>query len=452
VSAVDLLELARGVAGAAAPGEQVEAYVMRTRETDIEVFRGEIESLAVAGVQGVGIRVVRDHRQGFAWAGTFDADVVAETLAEARDNATFAEPDEWSGLASLDDVGSATVPDLDLWREDLLSVTTDEKVRYTIDLDARVAGADPRIREVESTSYGDGLVEAAIASSAGVEASVRRTVCSAGSSALAEDEGRTQTGYGFSVGRAFSDLDADQIVAMATERALRLLGARQQKGRRLAVVLDPLVTASFLGVLAAAFNGESMLKGRSLFLDRVGEAVGAPIVDLVDDPTDPLMPGATTHDAEGVPCRRNPLVSAGVLHGFLHNSATARRAGTATTGSATRAGYTSTPGVGVRALQLAPGARGHEEIIASLPDALYVQSVSGLHSGTNPISGDFSVGAEGLMVRDGAFAEPVREVTIASTLPRMLLDIAEIGSDVTVLGGSAAGVTLVVSEMTMSGA
>jgi PmbA protein len=416
------------------------------------VFRGEIESLAVAGVQGVGVRVITDHRQGFAWAGTFDSDVIAETLTEARDNATFAEADEWSGLASTDDAASAPVPDLDLWREELLSVSTDEKVRYAIELDARVAGADPRIREVESTSYGDGLIEAAIASSAGVEAAVRRTVCSAGSSALAEADGQTQSGYGFSVGRSFADLDADHIVAMATERALRLLGARQPKGRRLAVVLDPFVTAQFLGVLSAAFNGESMLKGRSLFLDRVGEVVAAPIVHLDDDPTDPLMPGATTHDAEGVPVRRNALVSAGVLQGFLHNTATARRAGTRTTGSATRAGYTSTPGVGVRALKLEPGARGHEEIIASLPDALYVQSVSGMHSGTNPISGDFSVGAEGLMVRDGVLAEPVREVTIASTVPRMLLDITEIGSDVTLAGGATAGVTLVLSDMTMSGA
>jgi PmbA protein len=269
---------------------------------------------------------------------------------------------------------------------------------------------------------------------------------------MAEADGQTQTGYGFSVGRTFTDLDADQIVAMATERALRLLGARQPKSRRLAVVLDPLVTAQFLGVLSAAFNGESMLKGRSLFLDRVGEQVAAPIVQIADDPTDAMMPGATTHDAEGVPCRRNALVAAGVLQGFLHNSATARRAGTATTGSAARGGYTSTPGVGIRALSLEPGARSPDDIIASLPDALYVQSVSGLHSGTNPISGDFSVGAEGLVVRDGALAEPVREITIASTLPRMLLDIAEIGSDVTALGGSTAGVTLVVSEMTMSGA
>jgi PmbA protein len=449
---VDLLELVKGVVGAGRPGEQVEAYAMRTRETDIDVFRGEIDSLAVAGVQGVGIRVINDHRQGFAWAGTFAPDVITETLHEARDNATFAEPDEWSGLASLDDVASATAPELDLWREDLLSVTTDEKVRYALELEARVAAADPRIREVESTSYGDGLVEAAIASSAGVEAKFRRTVCSASSAALAEADGQTESGYGFSIGRTFADLDADRIVAMATERALRLLGAQPLKSRRITVVLDPLVTASFLGVLAAAFNGESMLKGRSLFLDRAGEMVASPLVTLSDDPTNVEMPGANTHDAEGVPCRRNALISGGVLEGFLHNTATARRAGTRTTGSATRAGYTSTPGVGVRALRLEPGSRGPDEIIASLPDALYVQSVSGLHSGTNPISGDFSVGAEGLVVRDGAFAEPVREVTIASTLPRMLLDISEIGSDVTPLGGSAAGVTLVVAEMTLSGA
>ena len=151
-------------------------------------------------------------------------------------------------------------------------------------------------------------------------------------------------------------------------------------------------------------------------------------------------------------CPRDPprSIDAGVLRGFLQNVYTGRRSGAGTTGSAVR-GYTSTPGVGVRALRLEPGDRTPEQIMASVPEALYVQSVSGLHSGTNPISGDFSVGAEGLMVRGGDFAEPVREVTIASTLQRMLLDIAEIGADLTFLPGSVAGVTVLLSEMTLSG-
>ena len=448
---VDLLALCRGIAASAAPGEEIEAFAVRTRETDIEVFGGHVESLSVAGIDGVGVRVVANGRQGFAWAGSLDDDVVRDTVADARDNATFAEPDEWSGLATEADVARVERARLDLWRDDLLAVPTEAKVAFALELDRVLGAADARLRAVESASYGDGAVETALANSHGIEASLRRTVCSASASALAGEGDRTQSGYGFSVGRTFDELNLDAIVAMAVERTTRLLGARQVPGRRLAVILDPLVTASFLGVLSAAFNGESMLKGRSLFQGREGEQIAAPGVRLVDDPTDPTMMGATPHDAEGVPCRRNELVAGGVLQRFLHNTATARRAGCATTGSATRGGFKSTPGVGIRALALESGPKSPAQILADAGDALYVQSVSGLHSGTNPISGDFSVGAEGLVVRDGAFAEPVREVTIASTLPRMLLDIVDIGSDLTRLPGSTAGQTVLIAEMTMSG-
>jgi PmbA protein len=194
-----------------------------------------------------------------------------------------------------------------------------------------------------------------------------------------------------------------------------------------------------------------MLKNRSLFIGREGEQVAAAAVTLHEDPTLPDALGASGHDAEGVPTRRVDLITDGRLLGFLQNTYTGRRSGGATTGSAVRGGFKSTPGVGARALYLKPGTLGPEEIIASVPSALYVQSVSGLHSGTNPVSGDFSVGAEGLLLRDGEFTEPVREVTVASTLQRILLDVGEVGSDLTWLPGGGAGMTLLVTEMTMSG-
>ena len=188
-----------------------------------------------------------------------------------------------------------------------------------------------------------------------------------------------------------------------------------------------------------------------MFVGREGEEVAAPGVTLVDDPTIPDALGAASHDAEGVPTRRVDLIVDGRLLGFLHNTYTGRRSG----GGDDRLG-------GARRLQVdargrrpgaAPGAR-HARARRDPgvgAEALYVQSVSGLHSGTNPVSGDFSVGAEGLMVRGGEFAEPVREVTIASTLQRMLLDVVEVGSDLTWLPGGGAGLTLLVTEMTMSG-
>ena len=450
MSDADLLDIARRVAGAARPDEQVEAYVVRSRDTDVEVFGGEVESLTTAVVEGVGVRVIADQRQGYAWAGSLDADVVDDTLQDARDNAKFGEPDEWYALPGPSDVNGGAKASLDLWRDELLAVTTDEKVAIALDLERATKAADARIRNVESSSYGDSQSEAAIANSLGVEATTRRTSCGASSVAIADDGTGPQTGYGYVAGRALADLDLDSVPRDAATRACRLLGARPIAGRRIPIILDPLVTRSVLGVLSSAFNGESVLKGRSLFAGRAGEPIGAPVVTVLDDPTDPRASSASLYDSEGVPTRANTLIDAGVLRGFLHNVYTGRRSGAGTTGSAVR-GFTSTPGVGVRALRLEPGALSAEAIMAAVPEALYVQSVSGLHSGTNPISGDFSVGAEGLMVRGGDFAEPVREVTIASTLQRMLLDIAEVGDDLTFLPGAVAGMTVLLSEMTVSG-
>jgi PmbA protein len=393
--------------------------------------------------------VLRDGRQGYAWAGALDPALLDDALSEARDNARFAAPDPWLGLPTPDEA-AAPPARLDLWRDDLASVTTNAKVDLTLALEAATASADPRVRGVESADYHDAAIEAAVASSLGVEAATRRTACSCSATALARAGDETRTGFGFSVGRSVDELDVDAAARDAATRATRLLGAVQPRTQRLPVVLDPLVTASLLAVIGAALNGEAVLKGRSMFAGRDGEQVAAPVVTLVDDPTDPRARGATTHDAEGVPTRRTPLLDAGTLTGFLHNVYTGRRSGAGTTGAAVR-DLGSPPGVGARALALTPGDRTPDAIVASLPAALYVQTVSGLHSGTSPVSGDFSVGAVGLMVRDGAFAEPVREVTVASTLQRMLLDVVEVGADLTWLPGSAAGATVLIHEMQVSG-
>jgi PmbA protein len=184
----------------------------------------------------------------------------------------------------------------------------------------------------------------------------------------------------------------------------------------------------------------------------LSEQVAAPGVTLVDDPTNPLAYTATDVDGEGLAARRNVLLDDGVLKQFVHSSYSARRAGVTSTGNAMRGGYSGGTGVGCLALQLVPGTRMQDEIIASIEDGLLVDSVSGLHSGVNAVSGDFSTGASGMLITNGALGAPVREFTIASTLQRMLLDVAEVGADVDWLPMRAAGVSLVIHDVTMSGA
>ena len=414
-------------------------------------FEGDVESLATAEIEGVGVRVIVDQRQGYAWAGSLDPDVVAETVADARDNAGFGARDEFYGLASPDDYQDIEATELDLWREELLTVPTAEKVALAIELEAATKALDPRIRGLRSASYGDAAAESAVVNSLGVEVVTRRTVCSCSAFAMAGDGNETQTGGGFSMSRAFAELDLEKAAHDAADRAVRLLGATQPASRRLPVVLDPQVTRSLVSLIGSALSAESIQKGRSMFVGREGEDVAAPNITLVDDPTLVDAFGAASHDAEGVPTRRLELIGSGRLDAFLHNVYTARRGRTVSTGSAVRGGFKSPPGVGARALHLVPGQLTAEEILASVPEALFVQSVSGLHSGTNTVSGDFSVGAEGLMVRGGEFAEPVREITIASTLQRMLHDIVHVGADLEWLPGGAAGMTVLLGEMSVAG-
>ncbi len=269
---------------------------------------------------------------------------------------------------------------------------------------------------------------------------------------MASDGADTQTGFGFSVGRHPDDLDIDSAASDAVNRATRMLGAVKPDSERVTVVLDPFVTAQFLAVIASTLGGESVMKGRSLFADRVGEQVAADIVTFVDDPTNPAAFTASALDGEGLATRRNAFIDGGVLTGFAHNAYTGRALATESNGCAVRGGFKSRPGAGCAAVSLAPGSSTQRELLAQVGDGVLVQSVSGLHSGVNPISGDFSTGAEGLRIRGGATAEPLREFTIASTLLRMLADVSAVGSDLEWLPMSAAGVSLVIGDVTVSGA
>ena len=445
----ELLQLARSVVERAQPGEQVEAYVSRDAETSVRIYEGQIEQLISAQSEGNGVRVIRDGRVGFAYAGLLDGTVIDDVLAEARDNASFGTFDEHQGLAEPDGV---PIPDLDLYREELASFPTDRKIDLAMELERAVRASDPRIAGIEQAEYFDTLFNGAIVTTTGIRNAGRETACYLSTYAMAEQDGETQTGFGFSVGREPGVLDVAKTAADAGQRATRLLGATKPASERVTVVLDPWVTAQFLGILGFTLSGDSVLKGRSFFADRLGDEVASPVFTLVDDPTDTAAFTATDTDGEGLATRRNVLVQDGVLQQFVHNAYTARRAGTVSTGSAVRGGFKSTPGVGTQAVSLAPGRQSQAELLAMVGEGLLIQDVAGLHSGVNPISGDFSTGAEGLRIRGGALAEPVREFTIASTLQKMLRDVAAVGNDLEWLPMSAAGVSLVIHDVTVSGA
>ncbi|HEX6263201.1 MAG TPA: TldD/PmbA family protein [Actinomycetota bacterium] len=446
----DLGDLCEVAVGAAESGEAVEAYAGQSRRTEVKARGGEVDSLARSETRGIGVRVIADGRLGYAWAADPDRDEIAGLVASAREAARHAASDEANVLPEAE----AAEPLPGLFREAQASLGSERKVELALELDHASTSSHPDVRKVEEVIYADVVSRVAIASTAGVQAERTRTDCWCMVSALAERDGETQSGFSFAVARELDELDWRGAAAEAAERGARLLGATKPSTERLPVVLDPWAASSFLGVLAGALSAEEVQKGRSLFAGKVGDSVGAGILTLVDDGRLPDGPGSTPFDDEGVPTGRTPLIEAGVLRGFLHNAQTAARGGTRSTGNAGRAGYRSVPGVSPANLVVEPGDDGPEAVLAQAGRGVYVQSVTGVHSGANPVSGEFSVGATGLRIEEGSLGEPLREMTIASTLQDVLGALVAIGSDLRFFpGGGAIGTpTMLVGEMTVAGA
>jgi PmbA protein len=445
----DLGELCRAALSGAEDGELAEAYASQSRRTEVKARRGEVESLSGSETRGVGVRVIRDGRLGYAWAADPDPDEAGNLLGAARDAAEHTSPDEANVLP--DPVPAEPIPDL--FREGQASLGPERKVALAVDLERAAVSAHPEVRKVEETIYGDAVSRVAIASTTGVRAEYARTDCWCVVVALAERDGETQTGFSFRVARELDQLGWEETAAEAAERGARLLGARKPGTERLQVVLDPWAAASFLGVLAGILSAEEVQKGRSLLAGLVGQEVAPGAFTLVDDGRFAEGPAAAPFDDEGVPTGRTPVVEAGTLRGFLHNTQTARRDGTTSTGNASRGGYRGVPGVAPTNLIVEPGPADPEALLRQAGRAVYVQDVSGVHSGANPVSGEFSVGATGLRVEGGALGEPLREMTIASTLPEVLRAIEAVGSDLRFFpGGGAIGTpTILVGEMTVAG-
>jgi PmbA protein len=448
MSDLELLPLLDRVVGEANAGEDVEAYGVDDTETTIRAYGGQVESLSSASTSGVGIRVIVDGGVGYAYTADTSEDALRETLEEARVNATVATPDEANVLpqaAAFEDLGHLYDPRFG-------DITPEQKVTTALELEAAARGAQD-IKGVDAAIYGDSDATIALVTSRGIRGQYRRCDAYVMVEVLAERDGATTSAYGLDIGRLASDLNIAGAAAEAVERARRLLGGRKPPSMQVPVILDPYATASFLGVVAGALTAEAVQKGRSLFAGKVGESVAASHITLVDDGRLAEGPAAAPWDGEGVPTGRTALIDGGVLQGWLHNTYTAAKDQTASTGNASRSGFKSPPGISPTNLFLQPGSQAPEELLRQAGTAFYCQQVLGVHSGANPISGEFSVGAAGVMVRDGVFAEPVREATIAGTIPEMLTGIVAVGSDLRFLpfGGGMGGTTLLIEGMTLAG-
>lgn len=425
--------------------ESCEAYLETSSGLSITVFEGKVEKFEYSDVRGLGLRLIKNGRIGRSYTTKVEEEEIEKAVEKAVDAACVSPPEDYQRLCPSEffppcmdetfDMGST----LGIYSEDLEQRTPEEKISFTLSLESAVREYDERIRGVEAACYNDSVGKVFLASTNGFKGCYRSSVCFGYLTAIAQSkQGDTQTGFGFTSGRAFNSLNAKDAAQEAAERALSLLDGKQIPSGKAYVLFDNLSAAEVLAVLGAALSGEAVTMGRSYLAGRAGQRIASEIVNVTDDGTLSGGFGTSPFDAEGAMTKKKEVIRGGELITYLHNCYTSSKMGTVTTGNASRTSFRSSVGVSPTNFMLQPGKASPEELRSQMGRGLEVLELEGVHVGFDPITGEISVGAKGCWIENGRRVHAVREVIIAGTMDEFLSGIVGIGNDmrfIPLLGG-----------------
>lgn len=425
---------------ARARGVGAEVLARRVRELTVRAHEGRVEQVTQAVQGGIGVRVVADGRVGYAYTEELSPAALDWVFDEAVENAALQASQE----GVLPAGGALGTHDL---LGDALEAPIEAKILAAKGFEATLR-EDPRAAHVLIAAYSEREQQVLVASTTGVDGAYRTGAAGIGGSVVMQDGASRKQAWEMEWARGVHGLDPGRTAYDITQRTGRLLGARPLATGRYTAYLEPKALTALLAVFWHLWSGRAVVEKKSRLAGRLDESIAAPAVTLVDDPTQPNGLASRPFDAEGTPARPTTLVERGVLRTFLTNAETARALRLSNTGHAAR-GYRSVVGVAPSNLYLAPGTG------VRMGDGVLVTEVMGVHAGANPVSGEFSVQAFGLRVKDGEIAYPVENFAVAGDFLTLLRQISAVGQTLRwdLHGTSAFGAPLVeVQDLSFAGA
>ena len=431
--------------GIAAGATAADVLYVGDASSSVGVRLGEIESLDHSEGEQIGLRLF-DGTRSATVASSDLSDEVLQTLVErCMAMAREAPEDPYAGLAPPDLLQLGAPPALDL--EDAGEPDPAELRARALEAERAALGVDG-ITNSSGASASASANTVALATSGGFSGAYRRTSHGCSAAVVAGEGGSMQRDYAFHSARHLGDLEPGaDIGRRAGARAVARLNPTRPKPGRYSVLFDARVASTLLGHLSGAISGSAIARKTSFLQNKLDQQVFAQGVTIVDDPLRPRGLRSRPFDGEGVRVARMEIVRDGLLTSWMAESESARQLGIQPTGHAAR-GAGGSPGAAPSNFYMEAGTRSRDDLLAAFPEALLVIELIG--QGVNPVTGDYSRGAVGFMVRGGAIAEPVSEITIASNLVDMFATL-EPGSDLELKRGIDAP-TILIPEMTVAAA
>ena len=448
---MDYLEFAKDVvARAVERGVEAEAFVNVGQNTSVEVDRGEVEKLSQAGSKGLGVRVIRAGKMGYAYTSDFGASSIEKTIEAAVTLADVADGDEYRSLPAPQPIPE---DDLEVYDEAIVELPIGRKVEMARRIEKAALRYDERVILTNSCTLMSQYGTVAVANSKGIAGSYDKSFVGGFVMVMAADESDRSMALGFDFGSRLADFKPTEVGKDAARKAVGMLGGRPVPTQRASVVYSPMAATSVLGALSRALGADAMQRNRSFLEGKIGETVAADVVTVLDNGRLPGGIATRPFDDEGVPTAATRLIDEGVLQTALHDHYTATRDGTASsTGNANRRSHSAMPSLDASNFYFQPGHETPAEVIGGVEQGLYVESVMNTAS-INPISGDYSISAKGYWIEKGELSHPVNEVTIALPMQELLRNVKAVGNDLTFvpMGGALGSPTIRVDGVMIGG-
>jgi len=430
--------------------EEYEIYYNSGSSFKVSVFQAEIEEYKNTGYLGAGFRGVYEGKMGYAYTESMDYEAIEFLLRNAIHNAGLIESEE-ERLYKGDESYEKNTP----VSESLLSTTVEEKINFALAMEKEALSLDERVSAVESAVVATSVGDTYIANSYGLELYKKEGFATAYVEVTARENDNVKINYEIWQGKDFSSFDPEKVSRDAVNKTVASLGAEPVESGKYDVIIENRTAIDLIGVYLSAFFAENVQKGFSLLGGKIGAEIASAIVNIHDNVSHPESLTDLSFDSEGVKVRNKTIVENGVLKTYLYNCKAALKDGVSPTGNGFKSSFKGLLSTSCANMFIEPGSENFDGLVIKMENGIIINDLSGLHSGCNVISGDFSLLAEGFLVENGKIAKPVEQITIAGNIYQLLKDIKAIGSDLKFeavgIGGSLGSPSIFVENISVSG-
>jgi len=422
--------------------EQFDIIAGNSNSRGITVFNGAMQNTEISSSCGIGIRIFKNHKPGYASTEKFSKESLSQTLADALSNSEYTEPinAELPGPATL---GSP----LDVYNPELESIEISRLLSDCLDVEKRVL-AESEIKNVPDLGAEIASSNSIFANSKGVFFEDRRNSFGIYAGAVAERNGILKMGWHVKGGKNFSDFSVERFSQKVVKRAKELLSPKPIKSAKLPVIFSKRVSSKILSIYLSSFFADNAQKGLSRLKGKIGENIASSEFSLISEPLNSLYPGCALIDDEGIPTANLCVVEQGCFKNFLYNIEAASKEKRASTGHGVR-GFASKAKTSFLNAIVRTGTKSGEELLALFPNCLLITHLEG-SSGCNSVSGEISIGAQGFWCEKGIPVHAVDNFTISANFFDMLKNITGVGKEYNNSYSNVKVPSLAVCEMSVS--